>query len=130
MYVSKCQYWDEKQFVWSSDGCEVKQLSFFFLFNMKNADIYLCCCSQLGWTIVNIKSTECLCTHLTTFGSDFYVPPNTIDFSTVFLKFKNLNENAAVFSTVMVIFGIYVIAAIWARRKDKQDLIKVDYILF
>jgi len=23
MYVSKCQYWDEKRFVWSSDGCEV-----------------------------------------------------------------------------------------------------------
>jgi hypothetical protein len=23
MYVSKCQYWDEKQYGWSSDGCEV-----------------------------------------------------------------------------------------------------------
>jgi hypothetical protein len=27
MYVSKCQYWNEKRFVWSSDGCEVKFLS-------------------------------------------------------------------------------------------------------
>ena len=23
MYVSKCQYWDEKHFTWSSDGCQV-----------------------------------------------------------------------------------------------------------
>lgn len=23
MYVSKCQYWNEKQFVWSTDGCQV-----------------------------------------------------------------------------------------------------------
>jgi polycystin 1L2 len=99
MYVSKCQYWDEKRYVWSSDGCQVGSLT-------------------------TLKSTECLCTHLTTFGSDFYVPPNTIDFKTVFLKFKKLHENAAVFSTVCVILGLYIIAAVWARRKDKQDLIK------
>jgi len=72
-----------------------------------------------------LKSTECLCRHLTTFGSDFYVPPNTIDFKTVFTKFKKLHENAAVFSTVIAIFGLYILAAIWARRKDKRDLIKV-----
>ncbi|CAF0958355.1 unnamed protein product [Adineta ricciae] len=99
MYVSKCQYWDEKKYIWSSDGCEVGPLT-------------------------TLKSTECLCTHLTTFGSDFYVPPNTIDFKTVFTKFKKLHENAAVFSTVIVIFVIYIIAAIWSRRKDKRDLVK------
>ncbi len=64
---------------------------------------------------------------MTTFGSDFYVPPNTIDFKTVFTKFKTLHENAAVFSTVIAIFGLYMFAAIWARRKDKRDLIKVIY---
>lgn len=26
MYVSKCQYWDEKQVMWSSVGCEVSLL--------------------------------------------------------------------------------------------------------
>ena len=73
-----------------------------------------------------LESTECLCKHLTSFGSDFYVPPNTIDFKTVFKKFKKLHENAAVFSTVIVIIGLYIIAAIWARRKDKRDLVKVQ----
>ncbi|CAF4106865.1 unnamed protein product, partial [Rotaria sp. Silwood1] len=98
-YVSKCQYWDEKRILWSSDGCEVGPLT-------------------------TLKSTECLCTHLTTFGSDFFVPPNKIDFTTVFTKFKKLHENAAVFSTVIVIFSLYILAGIWARRKDKLDLIK------
>ena len=57
------------------------------------------------------------------FGTDFYVPPNTIDFSTVFSKF-NLNDNAAVFATVITILGVYVIVAIIMRFLDKRDLVK------
>ena len=60
---------------------------------------------------------------MTTFGTDFYVPPNTIDFSTVFSKF-NLNDNAAVFATVISILGVYVIVAIIMRFLDKRDLVK------
>jgi polycystin 1L2 len=70
------------------------------------------------------KVTECLCYHLTTFGSDFYVPPNTIDFSNVWAKFKNLSDNAAVFATIISLIGLYIIIAIWARYTDKKDLIK------
>ncbi len=80
--------------------------------------------------MTTLKSTECLCTHLTTFGSDFYVPPNTINFKTVFTKFKTLHENAVVFITVIVIFGLYILAVIWARRQDQNDLIKVNLFLF
>ena len=68
---------------------------------------------------------QCLCTHLTSFGSDAVVPPNTIDFSNVWAKFANLNENAAVFSTVISLIGVYILLLIWLRYKDKQDLIKV-----
>ena len=71
------------------------------------------------------QTTECLCYHLTTFGSDFYVPPNTIDMSNVWAKFKNLGDNAAVFAVVISILGLYIIVAIWARWMDKKDLIKV-----
>jgi hypothetical protein len=53
------------------------------------------------------------------------VPPNTIDFSSVFAKFKNLSDNAGVFATVLSIIGLYIILAIFARYKDKKDLIKV-----
>lgn len=61
---------------------------------------------------------------MTTFGTDFYVPPNTIDFSTVFSKFAKLNENAAVFATVISILGVYLIVAILVRYLDKRDLVR------
>ena len=74
----------------------------------------------------NYLQTECKCTHLTTFGTDFYVPPNTIDFSTVFAKF-DIAGNPSVFATIVTILGLYVIIAIFLRWKDKKDLIKVKY---
>ena len=54
------------------------------------------------------------------------VPPNTIDFNNVWAKFKSLNENAAVFSTVVALLGLYVIGLIWARHMDKKDIVKVS----
>ncbi|CAH1263346.1 PKD1L3 [Branchiostoma lanceolatum] len=68
--------------------------------------------------------TQCLTTHLTSFGADFIVPPNTIDFSTVFAKFANLSDNAAVFSTVIVMFGVYFIIVFFAMKADKRDVVK------
>ena len=44
MYVSKCQYWNEKDFRWSSDGCEVNEL--FAPFSDSSLDSL---CS--GWTL-------------------------------------------------------------------------------
>ena len=52
------------------------------------------------------------------------VPPNTIDFNNVWAKFKDLSENAAVFSVVIALLGLYVIGLIWARWMDKKDIVK------
>ena len=52
------------------------------------------------------------------------VPPNTIDFGSVFTKF-NLSDNAGVFATVISILGLYMFVALYARYKDKRDIIKV-----
>ncbi|CAH1264358.1 PKD1L3 [Branchiostoma lanceolatum] len=71
-----------------------------------------------------VSYTQCLSTHLTSFGSDFMVPPNSIDFSTVFAKFANLSDNAAVFSTVIVMFGIYFIIIYFLYKADKLDRLK------
>ena len=100
MFSSSCKYLKEDTKEWSTDGCEVGAATTY-------------------------DSTECLCYHLTTFGTDFYVPPNTIDFSSVFGKFKSLSDNAAVFSVVVSILGLYVLVAIYTRHKDKKDLVKV-----
>lgn len=61
---------------------------------------------------------------MTTFGTDFYVPPNTIDFTNVWAKFGKLNENAAVFATVVSLLGVYVIIAVLVRFLDKRDLVR------
>ncbi len=58
-----------------------------------------------------------------------YLAPNSINFRTVFAKFKNLNENAMVFSLVISSIVVYIILVVWARLSDKEDLVKVSYIL-
>ena len=68
--------------------------------------------------------TQCLCNHLTSFGSEFVVPVNTIDFSTVF-SLENFIEAIPVFVTVGLALILYVIVCVWARHKDKQDIAKV-----
>jgi len=72
--------------------------------------------------------TECMCTKLSPtsiFSAEFFVPPNTINFATVFAKI-NIADNPAVFSTVIVFIGVYLIMLLWARRADKADLEKVQ----
>ena len=74
--------------------------------------------------MTTIKETQCQCTHLTSFGSDFVVPPNSIDFNNVFTTERFL-ESMPVFCTVIVIMLLYVAVLVWARRQDKLDLVKV-----
>lgn len=99
LFTTSCKYWKAESSEWLTDGCYVS-----------NETTY--------------ETTVCHCYHLTTFGTDMYVPPNTIDFGSVFSKF-NIGDNPAVFATVLSIFGLYIIIAIFARYKDKKDLIKV-----
>ena len=67
----------------------------------------------------------CLCTHLTSFGSDLLVAPNPIDFDAVFSNFGSLAENVAVLVLISTILGMYILGVLWARRADKRDLMMV-----
>ena len=79
----------------------------------------------------NSNYTRCLCDHLTSFGAGFFVPPNTISFDTVFDDLGGkLLDNNAVLITICVIFLLYLLVLVWARRKDKQDRIKVTALIF
>lgn len=72
--------------------------------------------------------TQCTCLALSStsiFSAEFFVPPNTINFATVFAKI-NIAENPAVFSTVIAIIGIYLLMLVWARRADINDAKKVS----
>ncbi|NXN15255.1 PK1L2 protein, partial [Indicator maculatus] len=99
-FASLCVFWDESQGNWNSYGCHVGPKT-------------------------NPRSTQCLCNHLTFFGSSFFVIPNAIDVSKTAQLFVTFVDNPVVVTTVGCIFLIYVLVVIWARRKDIQDDAKV-----
>ncbi|KAM4767576.1 polycystin-1-like protein 2 [Cyanocitta cristata] len=99
-FASRCVFWDEHQGGWNSYGCHVGPKT-------------------------NPSSTQCLCNHLTFFGSSFFVIPNAIDVSKTAQLFGTFVDNPVVVTTVGFIFLIYVLVVIWARRKDLQDDAKV-----
>ncbi|XP_078256897.1 polycystin-1-like protein 2 [Rhinoraja longicauda] len=103
-FVSQCVYWDEVNSNWSSSGCFVGPLT-------------------------TLHSTQCLCNHLTFFSSSFFVMPNAVDVSKTVELFATFVDNPIVVTTVVCIFGLYVLAVAWARRKDKQDVNKVKITL-
>ncbi|XP_066494065.1 polycystin-1-like protein 2 [Tiliqua scincoides] len=99
-FVSQCVYWDEHQGNWNNYGCHVGPKT-------------------------TPSSIQCLCNHLTFFGSSFFVMPNTIDVSKTVELFATFVDNPVVVTTVGCIFLLYLLVLIWARRKDIQDDAKV-----
>ncbi|XP_022801963.1 polycystic kidney disease protein 1-like 2 [Stylophora pistillata] len=97
-YASECLYWDELNHIWIGDGCVVGPLS-------------------------NSTHTQCLCTHMSSFASSFFVPPNKIDWGKV--NMEELLKNPIVAIIVCCIFLLYSLLVVWARRKDKADLLLV-----
>ena len=71
---------------------------------------------------------HCLCNHLTSFGGEFFVAPNPIDFTKVWTEFGRLGEsgNYIVLATVCSMLALYFIGLMFARRVDKNDKLKVS----
>ena len=70
-----------------------------------------------------MSKTHCLCTHLTSFGGGLITAPAPIDFSKVFAGFKDMfaSGNVSVFFTIVGMFALYIILAIYSRRMDKKE---------
>ncbi|XP_048461921.1 polycystic kidney disease protein 1-like 2 [Rhincodon typus] len=83
---------------------------------------------QVG-PLTTMHSTQCLCNHLTFFSSSFLVMPNAVDVSKTAELFATFVDNPVVVTTVACIFGLYILAVVWARRKDKQDMTKAKITL-
>ncbi|TRY93276.1 hypothetical protein DNTS_021652, partial [Danionella cerebrum] len=98
--AANCLYWDEMKANWSGDGCRV---------------------GPRTSTLV----TQCLCTHLTFFGSSFFVMPNVVDVSRTAELFATFVNNPVVVCFVGAIVFVYLSVVVWARRKDIQDAVKV-----
>lgn len=74
--------------------------------------------------------TQCLCNHLTFFGSSFFVTPNLVDPSRTVELFGTFAENPVVVCFLGAIFVTYLLVVVWARRKDIQDVAKVRYNIY
>ncbi|XP_041663058.1 polycystic kidney disease protein 1-like 2 [Cheilinus undulatus] len=98
--TSSCKFWDESALGWSTYGCKVGVQS-------------------------TPSATQCLCNHLTFFGSSFFVTPNLVDPSRTAELFATFAENPVVVCFVGALFVGYLVAVIWARRKDIKDTVKV-----
>ncbi|XP_023932388.1 uncharacterized protein LOC106168381 [Lingula anatina] len=70
-------------------------------------------------------STQCYCTHLTSFMGGWVVQPNTIDWNFVFSGAAAFDRNPTLYITEMLIAVLYIMTAIWARRQDKKDVEKL-----
>ncbi|XP_061738629.1 polycystin-1-like protein 2 isoform X1 [Nerophis ophidion] len=126
--AAQCKYWDDIESSWSENGCRVSgKPSFAFLSYEKHHPHCFFPASffpQVG-PLTTPLVTQCLCNHLTFFGSSFFVMPNLVDVSRTAELFATFANNPVVVCFVGAIFFAYLLVVVWARRKDIQDTAKV-----
>ncbi|XP_049643392.1 polycystic kidney disease protein 1-like 3 [Suncus etruscus] len=98
--VTQCYFWDSHNSTWTSDGCQVGPRS-------------------------TLLRTQCLCNHLTYFGSDFFIVPRTVDVKDTVKLFLRVTNNPVGVSLLASLLGLYLLLFIWAWRKDQEDRRKV-----
>uniref|UniRef100_A0AC11BT40 Polycystin 1 like 3, transient receptor potential channel interacting n=1 Tax=Ovis aries TaxID=9940 RepID=A0AC11BT40_SHEEP len=98
--VTQCYFWDSLNSMWKSSGCQV----------------------GLQSTLVR---TQCLCNHLTYFGSDFFLVPRMVNVEDVAELFLRVTSNPVGVSLLASLVGIYMLIFVWAWRKDQADAQKV-----
>ena len=89
--------------------------------------MYLSCTSLSTLQVLPLstwQSLYCGCNHLTSFGGGMVVPMNSVDLNNS--AFLNLSSNPIVFATMVSIMCLYLALCVWARKKDKEDTIKVN----
>ena len=63
---------------------------------------------------------------MTDFAGDVMVAPNPIDMDQVFAGLKNLGDNLGVLMVIISLWLLYAVLLVWARRKDRRDMIEVS----
>nr|XP_040057277.1 polycystic kidney disease protein 1-like 2 isoform X1 [Gasterosteus aculeatus aculeatus] len=99
-FTTACKFWNESTLEWSTFGCRV---------GVQTTPLVI----------------QCLCNHLTFFGSSFFVTPNLVDPSRTAELFGTFGENPVVVCFVGALFLVYLLAIVLARRKDIKDIVKV-----
>ncbi|XP_031425132.1 polycystic kidney disease protein 1-like 2 [Clupea harengus] len=95
IFTSKCMFWDSSNETWSTYGCSVGPKS-------------------------EPELTQCLCKHLTFFGSSFFVAPTHIDLSRISEYFATVSDNYVVVVLLSCFFGLYLMTLLWACNADRR----------
>ncbi|XP_042266749.1 polycystic kidney disease protein 1-like 2 [Thunnus maccoyii] len=95
-FMSKCLYWHKGRQTWSTDGCQVGEKS-------------------------TPEQTQCLCNHLTLFGSSLFVMPNYVDISRTAELFATVSRNYVVLALLCAFFGLYLVTLLWACYADRRS---------
>nr|XP_033797153.1 polycystic kidney disease protein 1-like 3 [Geotrypetes seraphini] len=98
-FTTRCVFWNKSKKTWEGNGCHIGPQT-------------------------TVTSTQCLCNHLTFFGTTFFIMPRTVDIRDTARLFANVSKNPVGVSFLGSIFVIYLLIIVWARRKDKQDKTK------
>ncbi|XP_066494036.1 polycystin-1-like protein 3 [Tiliqua scincoides] len=99
-----CYYWANQHQAWRSDGCRVGPQS-------------------------TLRSTQCLCNHLSFFGCVSLVLPCTINLQHVGQLLSRIDQNPAGVALLSGLLLGYGAAVLWAHRKQRTDLGKVRVTL-
>lgn len=72
---------------------------------------------------------QCLCNHLTLFGSSFFVMPNDVDVTRTAELFATVSQNFVVLALLCAFFGLYLVTLLWACYADRRSRSKVGQIV-
>ncbi|XP_065272844.1 polycystin-1-like protein 3 [Emys orbicularis] len=98
--ATQCHFWDHHRKAWRQDGCQVGPQS-------------------------TVSSIQCLCNHLSVFGSSFFVVPRTVDIQDTSKLLRKVASNpigVALLASLLVLHGV---VGVWAWRRDQVDVRKV-----
>lgn len=124
-FMTKCLYWHTKAEMWSTDGCQARAHH-----RVCSQFVTFCCHQPVSVVQVGEKSTpvraQCLCNHLTLYGSSFFVMPNDVDISRTSALFATVSQNYVVLALLCAFFGLYLITLLWACYSDRRSRSKVS----
>ncbi|CAK8694950.1 polycystin-1-like [Clavelina lepadiformis] len=95
VYYSSCQFFDTEKNEWSNEGLMTSHE----------------CLPSIA---------VCYSNHLTSFGSFTISPPNIVDLTEI--ANIDFSQNPVALIVVVVVFVLYVVAALWSYRVDQKDI--------
>ncbi|CAI5782254.1 kidney disease 1-like 2 [Podarcis lilfordi] len=77
----------------------------------------------------SLAEGHCLCTHLSFFGSSFWVAPVQLDVVRTAEYFSQVNKNPVLVVVLGVVYALYLVGVAWARWLDTRPLHQAGPVL-